>query len=135
MSVFVDTSALYALLVRTEDGHADAAAAFRDLIESGRSLTTSNYVVVETTALLQHRLGLEPVRDLNSRLLPLLRLMWISPESHRKAAERHVRADRRRLSLVDCSSFVVMDAEGIRDALTLDDDFRQEGYNVLPAAR
>ena len=36
-------------------------------------------------------------------------------------------------SLTDCSSMNVMDAEGIRDVLTHDRHFRQEGYNVLIA--
>ena len=134
MSVFVDSSALYALLVRTEDGHAEVSRTFRELLEAGRSLTTSNYVLVETSALLQHRIGLGPVRDLDSRLLPLIRLVWISRDVHRRATGRLLRADRRQLSLVDCSSFVVMDGEGIRAALTLDDDFAREGYTVLPGS-
>jgi len=34
-------------------------------------------------------------------------------------------------SLIDCSSMNAMDAEGIRDVLTNDHHFEQEGYNVL----
>ena len=52
MSVFVDTSGLYALLVRTEERHADVVRALRIFTEGGRTLVTTNYVVVETTALL-----------------------------------------------------------------------------------
>ena len=132
MSVFVDTSALYALLVRTEDNHSEVSAAFRDLLERGRALVTTNYVLVETTALLQHRIGLDSVRDLNAHVIPVLRLVWIREDQHRKSVERHIKADRRRLSLVDCSSFVVMDIEGIRDVLTLDEDFAQQGYAAIP---
>ena len=42
MSVFVDTSGLYALLVRTEEGHSEVAAAFRLLNEIHAS--KSSYV-------------------------------------------------------------------------------------------
>ena len=132
MSVFVDTSALYALLVRTEEGHAETASAFRSLLDLGRHLVTSNYVLIETTALLQRRFGLPAVRDLQTRIVPLLTLQWIGEALHRRAIERLLRTDRRGLSLVDCSSFVIMDTEGIEEALVLDRDFEAEGYRVLP---
>ena len=133
MSVFIDTSAIYSLLVRSEEGHAEVAEAFVGLVEGGRSLTTTNYVLVESAALLQHRFGLGPVRDLNARLMPLLRIIWISQETHVRAVNRHLKEDRRGLSLVDCTSFTVMDQEGIRDALALDVDFSSQGYKVVPA--
>ncbi len=132
MSVFVDTSAIYALLVRTERGHSETASVFGDLLDSGRPLVSSNYVLVESAALLQRRIGLEAVHDLESRIVPLLTVYWIDESIHRRASERLFRTDRRSLSLVDCSSFVIMDAEGIEDALALDRDYEVEGYRVLP---
>jgi predicted nucleic acid-binding protein len=132
VSVFLDTSALYALMLRTEDGHEAVVESFRELAGSGRRFVTSNYVLAETTALLQHRIGLDAVRDLGSRVLPLVELRWITPVLHRRALDRLLQADRRHLSLVDCSSFVVMDAEGIRDVLALDEDFGREGYRTFP---
>jgi predicted nucleic acid-binding protein len=107
--------------------------AFRELAESGRRLVTSNYVLLETTALLQQRFGLAAVRDLEQRLVPVLHVVWLTEPMHRRALERLLRADRRGLSLVDCSSFVVMDAEGIREALALDSEFLRQGYRLLPA--
>lgn len=103
-------------------------ACFSSCLVSGRSLATSNYVLLETVALLQHRIGLEAVRDFQDRIVPLLRIRRIQEELHRRATERR-RSDRRRLSLVDCS-----DAEGIREALTLDVDFAQHGYRVIPSS-
>jgi predicted nucleic acid-binding protein len=134
MSVFLDTSALYALLVQTEDDHTTVADTFRDLADSGRRLVTSNYVLLETTALLQHRFGLDAVRDLEANIVPLLDVLWISESLHQQALQRLVRTDRRSVSLVDCSSFHLMEVEGIREALSLDQDFSREGFGLLPAA-
>jgi predicted nucleic acid-binding protein len=133
VSIFVDTSALYALIVRTESGHDLMTKAFQKLVERGQPLLTTNYVLVETTALLQHRFGLTAVHDLETLLGPLIEIRWISAEVHRRAVDRLTRIDRRHLSLVDCVSFVVMDTEGIREVLGLDGHFRDEGYRLIPA--
>ncbi len=132
MSVFVDTSALYALLVSTEEDHEAAVTALARLVKAKRSLLTSNYVLLETAAVLQHRFGLPPVRDLEDHLMPLLRVAWVSGETHQRALERLFRTNRRELSLVDCSSFEIMDAEGIQDAFAFDSDFATEGYRAVP---
>jgi len=132
MSLFVDTSGLYAVLVGTERDHRAVLEAFRAAAERGRRMVTTNYVLVETSALLQHRIGLAPVRDLEERILPLLAVHWVSSELHRRAVERLFRTDKRKVSLVDVVSFIVMDAEGLTDVLGLDPDFATEGFRLLP---
>lgn len=133
MSIFVDTSALYAFLVSTEASHERVVGALGAALEEGRTLVTSSYVIVETTALLQHRIGLQAVRDLQSRLVPLLSSVWVDRALHERAVRRLLREDRRTLSLVDCVSFEVMDAEGVLEALTLDRQFEQAGFVCLPS--
>jgi predicted nucleic acid-binding protein len=132
VSCFVDTSALYAFLVRSEADHQPVTAAFRAAAESGRRLLTTSYVLVETTALLQHRIGLDPVRDLDGRITPLLDVVWVSGDLHRRAVARLFRMDRRQVSLVDAVSFTVMEAEGVTEVLGLDADFAREGFRLIP---
>ncbi|MDQ3426960.1 MAG: PIN domain-containing protein, partial [Gemmatimonadota bacterium] len=115
MSCFVDTSALYAFLVRSDADHEPVTAAFRAAAESGRRMLTTNYVLVEAAALLQHRIGLDPVRDLDGRITPLLDVVCVTGELHRRAVARLFRMDRRHVSLVDAVSFTVMEAEGITE--------------------
>lgn len=134
MSLFVDTSAFYALLVRTEEGHRAVARDFRERVSSGSPLVTSNYVLLETVALLQDRVGLAAVRDLAERVVPLLRVVWIDARLHRRASDRLFRLDRRTFSLVDCTSFCAMEADGIQEALALDPDFTDQGFRVVPRA-
>jgi uncharacterized protein len=132
LSLFVDTSGFYALLVGSERDHRAVLEAFRAAAERGRRMVTTNYVLVETSALLQHRIGLPPVRDLEERILPLVTVHWVSSELHRRAVERLFRTDKRRVSLVDVVSFAVMEAEGLSDVLGLDPDFAMEGFRLLP---
>jgi len=67
---FVDTSALYALLVRDDPNHGAASGALGGLRERG-PLVTHSYVVVETAALVQHRFGVSAVRSLVDLLGPI----------------------------------------------------------------
>ncbi len=60
MSVFVDTSGLFALLVRTEERHADVVSALRKVLQEGRVLHTTSYVIVGTVALSSTN---EPIRS------------------------------------------------------------------------
>ena len=58
---FVDTSALYAVFDSRDAGHIVSAGAWEELSSSDVPLFASSYVLVETTALLQNRLGVRAV--------------------------------------------------------------------------
>ena len=130
--ILVDTSALYAVLDRDDDNHLDANATWKRLLENNDSLLVTNYVVVETTALVQHRLGMEAVRVLCGDMLPALELHWITEADHKHAQNALLATDRRKLSLVDCSSLQVMRDRMVRTAFAFDPHFREQGFDVLP---
>ena len=135
MSLFIDTSALYALLDGEEPRHAEVVAAWQTVTDNGRMLFTSNYVLVETFALVQRRLGLEAVRDLADVLVPLLQPVWVNEDLHAAAVASLFTASQRRLSLVDCASFELMRRLGLTDVLALDTDFARQGFNLLPTGQ
>ena len=132
VSALVDTSALYELLDRSAPSHADVLAAWTSLAREGR-LVTHDRVVTESSALVQRRLGMPAARVLHRELLPPVRIVDLSQRITDRATERWLAADRRQLSLVDVTSFVVMEELGITLALALDDDFAQQGFEVAPA--
>ena len=68
--IFVDTSALYAVLDRDDQNHPLAKSTWGTLLQEDEALIVTNYVVVETTALVQHRLGMAAVRVLCGDVLP-----------------------------------------------------------------
>lgn len=128
MITFVDTSGLFALLDSDDLAHSRARAAFASLAERNARLVTSSYVLVETIALLQRRLGMIAVRNFETKIRPLLEIIWIDLHWHERAMQRLLTNDRRKLSLVDCVSFEVMEAKGIRSALAFDKHFEEQGY-------
>ena len=135
MSLFIDTSALYALLDGDAPRHPDVVAAWRTVTDDERVLFTSNYVLVESFALVQSRLGVEAVHGFASAFVPLLQPVWVDEELHAAAVASLFTAARRRLSLVDCVSFELMRRLGLTDVLALDTDFARQGFNLLPAGQ
>ena len=132
MSLFVDTSALIGFLDADQPRHAEVIDAWDKAIDGARPLFTSNYVLVESFALVRRRLGLEALRALAEILVPMLRPLWIDEEMHSAAVAALFTAGRRRLSLVDCASFELMRRHGLTEALALDDDFARQGFSLLP---
>jgi predicted nucleic acid-binding protein len=127
--VFVDTSALYALLASADPSHERASRGFARL--AGRRLVTHSYVVVEAAALVQRRLGMAATRDLLHRLLRPVRIVWVDEDLHRAASSLLLATDRVAVSLVDCASFELMRRRGIAEALAFDDDFAREGFRLV----
>ena len=132
MTVFVDTSAIYASIDRDDINHAKAKAVWTTLFEEATPLLTNNYVLLETAALLQNRLGLSAVRALHEEILPMMEIAWISEHEHRTGVAAVLAAGRKKLSLVDCVSFETMRARGVRTVFCFDAHFREQGFKVRP---
>ncbi|CAN5790543.1 PIN domain-containing protein [soil metagenome] len=131
--MFVDTSAFYAVFDADDEEHGRAGDVWSSLLGES-TLTTSNYVLLETLALLQNRLGVESVRAFEDAVTPLLRVLWIDETVHRQAVVALLTAGRRALSLVDCTSFVLMRTHGLESAFAFDQHFDEQGFRVLPNA-
>lgn len=130
MSTFVDTSALLAVLHSGDENHRRAARSFRALLESNEDLVTTNYVMVETTALLQHRFGLGAVRGFLDEVAPVLAMEWVDAGLHAEGTAALLTAGRREVSLVDCVSFACMRRQGLTRAFHFDRHFREQGFDT-----
>ena len=132
MALFVDTSALIALLDAADPQHDAVRALWARALADQERLVTSNYILVETLAVVQRRFGVAAVRILLDDVAPVLELHWIDEPLHDSAVRGLRAAGRRALSLVDCTSFELMRALGLRSAFTLDAHFAEQGFTVFP---
>jgi predicted nucleic acid-binding protein len=133
MNCFVDTSAFLAVLGKDDENHALARTAWGDLLEQRATFVTSSYVLAETVAILQHRMGLDAVRVFHHDIYPVLATEWVRDEWHEKGMGSVLAARRRNLSLVDCVSFEVMRQRGIRKAFAFDRHFEEQGFEMIPS--
>ena len=130
--VFVDTSALLPLLDRDDAAHAEMVDAVKALLGEGLPLYTTSYIQVEAGALVKRRLGSIAFAELGKALDSTVETVWVDEALHREAWARAAKEPRKGPSLVDWTSFLVMQDLGLDTALTLDGHFEKEGFRVLP---
>jgi predicted nucleic acid-binding protein len=130
--IFIDTSAFFGLLDQDDANHENAREAWIGLLADENILITTNYVLVESFALIQHRLGIAAVRAFQGDILPVVRVEWVTDAIHGAGVSALLAASRRNLSLVDCISFETMRKTGIKTAFAFDPHFSQQGFNCIP---
>ncbi|MBV8195122.1 MAG: PIN domain-containing protein [Candidatus Dormibacteraeota bacterium] len=124
---FADTSFWFAHQDRADRRHADTAAIVSKPM--GR-VVTSNHVIGETWTLIRSRLGHSvAVRFLGFlERLPDLEVVHVDEHTEIEAWRWLRRHDERRYSFVDATSFALMRARRIREALAFGGDFIAAGF-------
>ena len=120
MSLFVDTSAFYATLDRSDRHNARA----KELLGQGEALTTSDHVLIEVWRLARDRLG----QAVAEGFWDVLRagaatVEHVTPTDLEAAWAIGARFPDQSFSIVDRTSFAVMERLGIHRAVAFDDDF------------
>lgn len=127
--IFLDTSAVIALADSADENHADAVASLTKATAQGRGVLTHNYILVESAALLQSRIGLRSALAFLSDAEKFT-IHWVTPRDHADAVTLLAERNRRGLSLVDCMSFAAMRNYEVSAALAYNADFEAEGFHV-----
>lgn len=132
MTCFIDTSAFLAILDADDENHSKARKKWEELIDKDDTLVCSSYVLIETFALIQHRLGMKAVRSFQEDVVPILTVQWVHESVYEAGVTSMLAANRRELSLVDCVSFDMMRRLGIKTAFVFDKHFKEQGFHCLP---
>ena len=134
-SAFLDTSGWFAAISPREAQHTATLAAYKEAIESGVQLVTTNLVVAEMQILLMKYRGVaEGVRFLDRLHSDLTHdVVFVDRELERAATDRWLRKfSDAKLSLADAVSFEVMRQRKIKDVLALDEHFAIAGFSTVP---
>lgn len=134
--LFVDTSGWGSYLSRRDPLHGATAELVKRLMKEHRRLVTTNYILAELVALLSNRYHLnrqELVNLVNAVKMDVsVEIVYIEQSIDNEAWNLlQVRLDKE-WSMVDVSSFVVMQRFGMTHALTTDHHFTQAGFTRLP---
>lgn len=129
--VFVDTSAIVAVVIRREEQHRVALAIFERLGAGGRTVVTTNLVVAEAHAFILSRSQRDQAKAALAWMDTRFEIVRAMPED--EAAGRAIldRFADKAFSLTDAISFAVMDRLRLRTAFAFDRHFAQYGLDVL----
>jgi len=128
--IFLDTSAIYAWADRADPNHRAAVRRLQAILDRHEELLTHNYVLVESLALLQARLGLRAAIKLTKDAATFV-IDWVDDELHAAGVAELERSARRQLSLVDHVSFLVMKRRHVDTAFAFDPDFTAAGFRTF----
>lgn len=130
--LFVDTSGWGNLVDRSQPFHPLAATLYRLARQQNHKIITTNYIMAELVALLTSPLRLTRPQIItfveSLRQSPYIEILHIDAETDTKAWQLLSSREDKNWSLVDCSSFVVMQQKNITEALTNDYHFEQAGF-------
>jgi predicted nucleic acid-binding protein len=132
-SIFVDTSAFFALADRSDRYHRTTVTFLQS---NTRLLVTSNFIVCETLTLIRMRLGYAAAIQFGKRLRDesTTPVAFIEPTDEQEAWRIFQRYKDHRFSFVDCTSFAIMERMKLNTVLAFDEDFRKIGkWIVLPS--
>lgn len=134
-SAFIDTSGWANAFDQRQPFHQTVVSTFQQLRQNRALIVTSNYVIAELVALLE-----SPMRTPRSRIFTIIDTIKATPyldvvhiDSATDTAAWSLCKSRpdKNWSLVDCSSFVLMERQNIQIALTSDRHFEQAGFTRL----
>ena len=127
--VLVDTSAVFALLDRSDVNHPAARDTLERLRRGRTEPLLTNFIVAESHALALSRLGAEIARRwLLTNVWPVER---VSEDDESKARVIVARYVDKAFSYTDATSFAVMERLGLKTAFAFDPHFRQYGFQLV----
>jgi uncharacterized protein len=131
--ILVDTSAVFALLDRSDANHAAARSSLAGLQKRRAEPFLTNLIVAESHALLLARLGGAIARTwLLGNTWPIERVTGEDEERARAIIARYVD---KTYSYTDATSFAVMERRGLKVAFAFDPHFRQHGFQLVDDGR
>ncbi len=130
--IFVDTSAIVALTFTKDSFHSRAELWFSD--HQKENFIVTNLVIIEILNWVRYRLGKNKAIELGEKLYSGngISVVKISPDDEKNAWNLFKKLDGKGVSMVDCTSFVVMKRLKIKKVFAFDTDFKKAGFELLP---
>jgi predicted nucleic acid-binding protein len=134
-SIFIDTAGWASFFIASETHHSQAVQHLQTAHRQQQPLITSNYIIAELIALLH-----SPLRTPRPQIFKIIdtiktssyiQTIHIDAETDLSAWNLCKNRPDKAWSLVDCTSFILMENLELRNALTSDHHFEQAGFVCL----
>lgn len=131
--VFLDTAYAIALAASSDQHHQKAVQVAIELEANQTKLVTTRAIVLEIGNALAKRRYRQAATQLLTALEtdPLVEIIPISEALYQRSFQLYAQRTDKDWGIIDCISFVVMQEQGLTDALTTDVHFQQAGFRAL----
>ena len=86
--ILLDTSAIVAIADVRDEFHERAIRTMERLSSDDAPLLTHSYVVLETAAVMQRKIGMQPALDFLTEIEDIATIHWVNQEDHERAVHR-----------------------------------------------
>lgn len=131
--IFVDTAGWLALANKSDLLHQRATKLHHDLLSKGAQYLTTDYVLTEVA----NSLARPPYRKSIIRFLDTIfssrsvTILTVTPAHFLRAYQLYKSRPDKEWGFTDCTSFILMEEQRLREAFTSDYHFQQAGYTCL----
>jgi len=131
-AIFVDTGPWVAWMDVRDQWREDAMREMASLKSQRRGLVTTNWVLAEAYTGLVDRIARSAIARLRTLVeeSSLIQVIWVDKQIEELAWRKFLQYDDKDVSMVDCTSFVVMEQCGISTAFTFDCHYLQVGFQT-----
>jgi len=131
--IFVDTSAIIALEVPSDKFHKRALKWRKEAKDP--IFVSSNLVFIETASWVRHNSGKEIAVKIGLSLLSGagIQIERVTMDDEDNAWALFQKIEGRGISMIDCTSFVLMKRLKIKEVFAFDSDFKKMGFKVYPS--
>ena len=134
MRFFADSSAWIAIFDMDDKYHVQAKDWMASLEGQGERFVTTDYILDETITHLLNTVNHATAENFALWVLKQkqVQVIHITEELWHESLKLFNRYDDKDFSFTDCTSFVIMRRENLRDAFTFDHHFEQMGFRLWP---
>ncbi len=132
-TIFIDTSAWLALINKSDEFHEKAKLVRDGLVEKNARFVMTDYIIVE----IANCFSRIPFREAAIKLIESIRnsedieVVRVNEDIFEKAWDLYSSRKDKEWGFTDCTSFVVMRENGIKEAFSADHHFEQAGFKIL----
>lgn len=134
MNIFADSGGWAAYFNDRDEYHDQALAALESVAEQAATFVITDYILDEALTLVRARAGHAKAVLCGQWLIksPRVRRINVTEGIWQAAWELFQQYDDKDFSFTDCTSFVVMRQQKLRDVFTFDHHFEQMGFRLWP---
>ena len=130
--IFLDSTAIIALGVQADEFHTSSVV-WRTK-KKNESFFLSNAIFIETMSWVRHHYGRQMAVAMGNYLFSSddITIERVTSDDEREAWALFQKIDGRGVSMVDCTSVIVMKRLKIKEIFSFDQDFKKFGLTVVP---